>query len=574
MSLAKKLKGIIKNPAGKETFGTNPLDPWSARANIAEDASLTTYLKSRGINPEFVSKDQKISHAKSMAYLRWKQSHMHEDLTTQPSTAHQKKALAQKSVHAHKEIKSIPGPGFHEGKGSQVTQLTPEETELDEGAFKRIATDREEDARLKKMSALDKFRADAGAREKKHAEIAKKSGGMTAAIDRLEKHLNKEETEHHKEIHVHSEVEDGMHQDKLDTQELHNRVKSAAKKHGATITYQDRPSLHGGHTISAKGSHDFHKEVKHIVSDYEHLGAKHEMNEEVEQIDELKKSTLDSYRDKAMASNKNAKKNRDAAEPGKDMSKGFADLHAKSNAIVKKRIKGLSGYLQRKHGMKPGYEDQRKTTSEETDLEESVVDKIRSWNYSRLAKRSDKKSTAAFHRGLEKGTLASRKDHDEDEVEMMKQSRNAIARQRKSDSLKKEDVGDPKAAVNADGLPNAQLEPVSEKKKQMSKSARIIKALYKKKGMVKEDLYDHEKEDKSVATYGKKPKMDVADKKDSIGEKKPQAAATLSGGKTLTGTERDTVEIDPMMRNRPGQPDITKKDDKKDDKKEDKKKDK
>ena len=92
--------------------------------------------------------------------------------------------------------------------------------------------------------------------------------------------------------------------------------------------------------------------------------------------------------------------------------------------------------------------------------------------------------------------------------------------------------------------------------------------------MVKEDLYDHEKEDKSVATYGKKPKMDVADKKDSIGEKKPQAAATLSGGKTLTGTERDTVEIDPMMRNRPGQPDITKKDDKKDDKKEDKKKDK
>ena len=134
--------------------------------------------------------------------------------------------------------------------------------------------------------------------------------------------------------------------------------------------------------------------------------------------------------------------------------------------------------------------------------------------------------------------------------------------------------GDPKAAVNADGLPNAQLEPVSEKKKQMSKSARIIKSLYKKKGMVKEDLYDHEKEDKSVATYGKKPKMDTADKKDSIGEKKPQAASTLSGGTTLTGSKRDTVEIDPMMRNRPGQPDITKKDDKKDDKKEDKKKDK
>ena len=96
--------------------------------------------------------------------------------------------------------------------------------------------------------------------------------------------------------------------------------------------------------------------------------------------------------------------------------------------------------------------------------------------------------------------------------------------------------------------------------------------LYRK---IKEDLYDHEKEDKSVATYGKKPKHEKADKEASVGEKKPQAAAVLSGGTTLTGTPRDTVEIDPLMRNRPGQPDVTKKDDKKDDKKkDDKKKDK
>jgi hypothetical protein len=201
---------------------------------------------------------------------------------------------------------------------------------------------------------------------------------------------------------------------------------------------------------------------------------------------------LASYKDKSTSSLKNAQANRDAAEPGKNMSKGFADLHAKSDAIAKKRVKGLKGYLQRKVGMKP--------TSE--------------------------------------------------------------------------DVGDPKAAVNADGQPNPQLEPVSEKKKQMSKSARMIKAIYKKHKVVKEDIYDHEKEDKSVATYGKKPKVDMADKKDSMGENKPQAAMTLTGGKTLTGTERDTVEIDPMMRYRPGQPDVTKKDDKKDGKKEDKKKDK
>lgn len=90
------------------------------------------------------------------------------------------------------------------------------------------------------------------------------------------------------------------------------------------------------------------------------------------------------------------------------------------------------------------------------------------------------------------------------------------------------------------------------KVKQRSKSARMIKALYKKHRM-KEETYDHEKEDKSVATYGKKPKMKKVDDTDNLGENKPKAAAVLSGGKTLTGQNRDTVEIDPMMKGRPDQ---------------------
>lgn len=72
-----------------------------------------------------------------------------------------------------------------------------------------------------------------------------------------------------------------------------------------------------------------------------------------------------------------------------------------------------------------------------------------------------------------------------------------------------------------------------------------------KKQSVKEELYDSEKEDKSVATYGKKPKFKTVDPKDSFGDNKPQAAAILTGGKTLTGTIRDTIEIDPVMRRKP-----------------------
>ena len=88
-----------------------------------------------------------------------------------------------------------------------------------------------------------------------------------------------------------------------------------------------------------------------------------EVELDIEQIDEISKSTLASYKDKSTASLKNAQANRDAAESGKHMSKGFADLHAKSDAIAKKRVQGLKGYLQRKVGMKP--------TSEEVELEEA-----------------------------------------------------------------------------------------------------------------------------------------------------------------------------------------------------------
>ena len=99
---------------------------------------------------------------------------------------------------------------------------------------------------------------------------------------------------------------------------------------------------------------------------------------------------------------------------------------------------------------------------------------------------------------------------------------------------------------------------IGDKKKQNSKSARIIKSIYKKKNM-KEDIYDHEKDDKSTVVYGKKPKISNIDDKAGMGENKPEAAAVMSGGTTLTGQNRDVVEIDPMMRKRPGQPDPTKK---------------
>jgi len=80
----------------------------------------------------------------------------------------------------------------------------------------------------------------------------------------------------------------------------------------------------------------------------------------------------------------------------------------------------------------------------------------------------------------------------------------------------------------------------------MSPAARIIKSLYKHLRM--EDSGDTP--DKSVTAYGKKPKFDKSDEKESVGESKPKARAILSGGTTLTGEKREVVEFDPELRAR------------------------
>jgi hypothetical protein len=156
----------------------------------------------------------------------------------------------------------------------------------------------------------------------------------------------------------------------------------------------------------------------------------------------------------------------------------------------------------------------------------------------------------------------SKKDPKKDTKDRSKNTLKATGKYLKK--IDEETYMDAKAATPAVMSPG---EGISEKKTTLQR----VMALKKKK--LKEDMFDHEKEDKSVATYGKKPKFEKAEK-DEGGEKKPQAAAVMTGGTTLTGSKRDTIEIDPMMRNRPGQPDVTKKDDKKDEKDKDKKKDK
>ena len=553
----------------KPTFGTDPNEPWSVRAGITESETsmLSSYLKSRGINPEFVSKDTKISHAKSTEFSKWKRDHNFDDPADYVSST-ARDAMKSQREETIPEAKTIQG------------------------------------------TALDKFRQAAAERARKHDDIeramkARHAAGkedMKGSIDRLEKQLSKEETVVEGEttktktglIHrgtygteyTGRGVEDSTQKDSKDLTHLnkqrtknlekgmdvhfskikeesgaskeketkfHKKLdklvhstfgkrKDEMKKEEVDITEKNDSHTHAAHyedpktgewtgmnLLIAKDDDDairqanekckegcrltkverhitVKEEVQHKVGDSVTVNSKffgkqkgkvtkidnqsihvqrndkktsekypHDavVKEDVEQIDEISKSTLSSYKDKSSVSMKNAQTNRDAAEPGKNMSKGFADLHAKSDSIVKKRVKGLIGYMQRKQGMKPMGEDVYQD------------------------------SQAATQTAFDMGTTTN------------------------------------------------QTEPTYSRKKEMSKSARIIKSLYKYNNM-KEEIYDHEKEDKSVATYGKKPKVE---KVGIDGDEDSQAAMVLKGGSTLTGQERDTLEIDPVMR-KPTNPEI------------------
>jgi hypothetical protein len=345
---AKKLKELIKRPAPKSTFGTNPTDPWSAKYDLAETAMLDRYLSSRGINPKFLPVSAKVSHAKSNQFKMWAQNHRNEEVQAE-DLSHTAQQPGGKTAERAKELKN---------------------------------------------------------RVKQHKEIKTPPTSMHTIRN----------VKPHQEEHTNCGTPDCCGQ--CDTVEdiveaaQHDAVTSHLHKHGIGSHWRNNNTL---------AVHDKH-------------------------VDKVQK---------------------------------FMDKHT-------------GGYV-------------------------NVV------------------------------------GHSEDPV--------------------KEDVyQDPQAATQTvfDGANNTN--DLAEKRRQLSKSARMIKSLYRKHRMY-EDMYDHEKEDKSVATYGKKPKMDTVDKKDSMGENKPKASAVVSGGTTLTGQDRDTVEIDPQMRVRPGQPDPTKKDDKKkdDDKKEGKK---
>lgn len=423
MSKAQTLKSVIKKGGSeKSSFGTNPWDPWSAKANIAEDAALDQYLTSRGINPKHVTKDQKVAHSKMGQFLKWKRDHMTEATDRKDTITFDIPLLIRvleftredlkSDINLHKMVErllNIRGKGTltMNEYGKIVKEEYSEEEEVEQ--IVEITTTGYHKAAVKsRMDAAVKVASSMGQDKAARTKLDARNRGLKRLSDRTHADMKKANSGPQKPVH------------------------------------------HPASSMSSPQAYYASKKPGEYTGDSVQYSA------DTNVISEISSETLGSYKEKA-------KKSAD-------------ELSSKGQY--------------------------RKSTN----------------RWGNIMKATGKQ--------IEKTTAGIKK------------------------SLAKENYQDPQSASSmpcdcANSPDDVQPKDKNKKLIQMSKSARIIKNLYKKKGM-KEETYDHEKEGKSVATYGKKPKMQQV----STGLEEPKAAAVLTGGTTMTGEKRDTIEIDPMMKMR------------------------
>lgn len=476
------IKQLVKGSA-KPTFGTNPFDPWSAKAGINENI-LDRFLRSKGIDPRFVSVDQKVGHAKSSDYIKWKADHQYAESVEEVDEA---------------KIKM----NFKMPPESVADRLYRKQMELRK---KRGAPDPEEYKKL-------------GAQKQKEIEDLKKEE-VASSTDKLKTDYDK---------------------------------------------------------VKGQSSNPYKKDVKLTSMPYPKTVKK----EEVESIDEISKELKTSYRQKAIG---DIRALRPHAEKGE-----YRDL---AKNVMKKRQAGVNRSMKEEDELEESHvaiamgkilDDEGSMIMNQMDTMEKSISILRgvvkdpkmqvpAWVQAKVTLATDYiESVAGYMSTKNEDVNESFEDeHGIKEVPPKAEKEWKKVAQARSEKWRRQQVKridedpltveedtyhDTTAAtqMNYDMGNNSydvEVKVKNPNQVQRSKSARIIKSIYKNKNM-KEDIYDHEKDDKMTQVMGKKPKIMKMDK-DTVGDE-PTALVVMSGGKTLTGEPRDTVEIDPLMRGRPSQ---------------------
>ena len=536
------VKSIVKKPIGeKPTFGTDPRDPWSAKYNVNEDAVLNTFLKSRGLNPLHVSKDQKVAHSKMGEFLKWKRDHA---FSRPVSEAVDKKDTVTFDIPLL----------------IRVLELTREDIKSDIDLHRVV--ERLIQIRNKGVLTMADYRMIASLpsirpRHFKENHVAIAMGKMLddegsmvldqleqleRAIDMIRTYVNKDAK---KQLPAWVQSKITLATDYVDTvgnylssknedvKEAHDPWKD--KHFGPTKIIKQKYHVKTdtkSFNVKADNEDHAHKLVTKHAPGSKIVSIEHKGRIMEEQIDENADEITARHQlhhTQMMAAMKAGDKVKQQYHSN-ELNKAKMDWAAHSAQQPKKAPDAVAqDYARREKMYGPG------KVRDSVEIEGTPI----------------QEGSAALR-------LAQALRKEREARELKDKSREAAEKNEKAKQpvQQQENTMDSLAATQApnDGANSPDdVAPKDKNKKliQMSKSARIIKSIYKRKNM-KEETFDTEKEDKSVATYGKKPKLtDTAKKIDTVGGK-TQAAAIMSGGTTLTGTPRDVIEIDPMMKLKPG----------------------
>jgi hypothetical protein len=534
--MVKKMKDIVKkNPVANATFGTDPSNPWATKYNVTEATEtelLARYLNSRGVNPRFVTRDTKIAHAKSSEYAKWKADHIErfarEETQITENDTSEKNEMAQAQLHfikyACEEILEYIDKGGEVEEWYQV-KIAKSFSEFEslhsfmEGEARRLGL-KEESEQIDELApeTLASYVLKTTSKDPKRAEPRKKAMGKLAKI-MAKRSFSEAKT-------IQGTALDKFRQAAADRARKHDDIEREMKARHAA------------------GKEDMKGSIDRLQA---HLNKEEvELDEGISDFDRQEKSRLVKAR---IATAKLASKPHDdklLARTGMNMAhkfprKGQTNLGNIPGMNTPGVSKDTADYAERRRGdrakeLKPAIKAALGTHGPKGKLPEEV-EQIDELKMSTSAAGINKAKETQFHKKLD--TLVH----------------NTFGKRKDELKMKEDAFQDTQAATQMpfDGA-NTTNDTDMMKRREATKSARIIKSIYKRKNM-KEDMNDWEKEDKSVQTYGKKPKLGMTDKKDNVGENKPEARAVMAGGKTLTGQPRDMVEIDPTMKNRPDRPD-------------------
>jgi len=594
------LKSVIKqNASEKPTFGTDPRDPWSTKANISEDAVLNTFLKSRGINPEHVTKNQKVAHSKMGEFLKWKRDHMFDKPVSEETDEKDMVCLdipllirvleftreeMKTDIELHNMVErlinmrhDVPLDMSHY---DEITQKLVKENHIAIAMGKML--DDESGMVLTQIEELERgcamIRSYIGKDYEKQLP-AWVQAKITLATDYMSTVGNYLVS---KNENVKEEVKSLEEKNVPTSPEKWAKAKSAAKSKFAVY-----PSAYANGWASKKyksmGGGWKAEEVEHIDESAEEITARHQYHH-TQMIAAMKSGDKASEKHHSNELNKakqdwavhhanQPKKQPDAiAQDYANREKMYGPGKVRDSVEIESDvISELNVVPNTKFLSKVGsFVHNNKTSSKSKTSLSTMRDAFKndqSKEPNKTVRSSDEPNNVIYravraeevvNEGSAALRLAQALRKEREARELKDKSREAAEKNEKTKqpTQQQENTMDSLAAT---GAPNDcantpdDVAPKDKNKKliQMSKSARIIKSIYNRKNM-KEETFDTEKEDKSVATYGKKPKLTDNEKKLDATNGKSSAAAIMTGGTTLTGTPRDTVEIDPMMKLKPG----------------------